>query len=78
MPFPPPPPPLPPQKTTYFHLRNASPYDFGLAMSNGYINHKYYDDDKHATTLILHNLCMSTALIDNYTISWKTSTGLDT
>ena len=45
-------------------------------MSNGYINHKYYDDDSMKQHL--HNLCMSTALIDNYSISWKTSTGLDT
>ena len=70
------PPPLPPQKTTYFHLRNASPCDIGLPMSNGYMNHKYYDDDSMQQHL--HNLCTSTALIDNYSISWKTSTGLDT
>ena len=45
-------------------------------MSNGYMNHKYYDDDSMQQHL--HNLCMSIALIDNYSISWKTSTGLDT
>ena len=45
-------------------------------MSNGYMNHKYYDDDSMQQHL--HNLCSSTALIDNYSISWKTSTGLDT
>ena len=44
-------------------------------MSNGYINHKYYDDSMQQH---LHNFCMSTAVTDNYTISWKTSTGLDT
>ena len=43
MPFPP-----PPKKTTYFHLRNASPCDIGPAMSSGYINHKAID---------IHKLC---------------------
>ena len=44
----------------------------------GSYGNKYYDDD--STQQLLHNLCMSIALIDNYyyTISWKTSTGLDT
>ena len=62
------PPPLPPQKKQLISISGMHHHVILVLlcpMSNGMQQH-------------LHNLCMSTALIDNYTISWKTCTGLDT